>query len=51
YVFLYRAVIYPRFFSPLRKVPGPSIGNPLFGQYFTIVKNESCMPQREWAKK
>ncbi|KAF7339123.1 hypothetical protein MVEN_01989000 [Mycena venus] len=50
YALLYRALVYPRFFSPLRSVPGPSMGSPLFGQYFAIVKNETCIPQREWAK-
>ncbi|KAJ7145929.1 cytochrome P450 [Mycena epipterygia] len=50
YVLLYRAVLYPRFFSVLRNVPGPSLGNPLFGHYFTIVKGESGIPQREWTK-
>ncbi|KAJ7711568.1 cytochrome P450 [Mycena metata] len=51
YVLVYRAFLYPRFFSPLRNVPGPPLGNPLIGHYLTIVQNESCIPQREWAKK
>ncbi|KAJ7754983.1 cytochrome P450 [Mycena maculata] len=50
YVFLYRIILYPRFFSPLRNVPGPSHGNLLLGHYLTIVQSESCIPQREWAK-
>ncbi|KAJ7691121.1 cytochrome P450 [Mycena rosella] len=50
YVLLYRAVLYPRFFSPLRNVPGPPLGNPLLGHYLTIVTSESCIPHREWAK-
>ncbi|KAF7336371.1 hypothetical protein MVEN_02185600 [Mycena venus] len=50
YVLLYHALVYPRFFSPLRSVPGPSMGSLLFGQYFTIVKKETCIPQCEWAK-
>ncbi|KAJ7468513.1 cytochrome P450 [Mycena latifolia] len=50
YVLLYRAVLYPRFFSPLRNVPGPSLGNPILGHYLTIVKGESCIPHREWVK-
>ncbi|KAJ7619418.1 cytochrome P450 [Roridomyces roridus] len=50
YFFLYRVVLYPRYFSPLRKVPGPPLGNPLLGHYLTIVKSESCIPQREWTK-
>lgn len=47
---LYRVVIYPRFFSPLRNVPGPPRGNPLLGHYLTIVQSESCIPHREWVK-
>ncbi|KAJ7223114.1 cytochrome P450 [Mycena pura] len=50
YVVLYRSIIYPRFFSPLRNVPGPSLRNPILGNYLTIVQNETCIPQREWAK-
>ncbi|KAJ6524320.1 cytochrome P450 [Mycena capillaripes] len=50
YVLLYRAVVYPCFFSPLRNVPGPSMGSPVFGQGFVISKKETCIPQREWAK-
>ncbi|KAJ7248354.1 cytochrome P450, partial [Mycena rebaudengoi] len=51
YVLLYCGVVYPRFFSPLRNIPGPSMGNPLFGQLFAILKNEPCISQRGWAKK
>ncbi|KAJ6542567.1 cytochrome P450 [Mycena capillaripes] len=50
YVLLYRVVIYPHFFSPLRNVPGPPRGNPLLGHYLTIVQSESCIPHREWVK-
>jgi hypothetical protein len=54
YLFLYRVVLYPwlypRFLSPLRNVPGPPLGNPLLGHYLTIVRSESCIPQREWVK-
>ncbi|KAJ7938237.1 cytochrome P450 [Mycena leptocephala] len=54
YLFLYRVVLYPwlypRFFSPLRNVPGPPLGNPLLGHYLTIVRSESCIPHREWVK-
>ncbi|KAJ7503403.1 cytochrome P450 [Mycena galericulata] len=51
YRFLYRIVLYPRFFSPLRHVPGPPLGNPFFGQFLTIVRNQTCIPQRDWANK
>ncbi|KAJ7915751.1 cytochrome P450 [Mycena leptocephala] len=47
YVLLYRAVVYPRFFSPLRNIPGPSMGNPLFGQLFAIFKNEPAFPSAD----
>ncbi|KAJ7073281.1 cytochrome P450 [Mycena belliarum] len=50
YVFIYRAVLYPRFFSPLRNVPGPPQRNPLLGDYLTIVQGEACIPHREWSK-
>ncbi|KAJ7442169.1 cytochrome P450 [Mycena galericulata] len=49
-VFIYRVVLYPRFFSVLRNVPGPPLGNSLFGHYFSLAKNESCIPLREWTK-
>nr|GAT53818.1 predicted protein [Mycena chlorophos] len=51
YTFLYRVILYPRFFSPMRNVPGPSLGNPLLGNYVTIVHSEVGIPMREWAKK
>ncbi|KAJ7643629.1 cytochrome P450 [Roridomyces roridus] len=50
YVLLYRAMVYPRFFSPLSKVPGPPSKNLLLGHYLTFVKGEAGIPQREWAK-
>ncbi|KAJ6495383.1 cytochrome P450 [Mycena sanguinolenta] len=50
YLFVYRVILYPRFFSPLRNVPGPPLGNPFLGHYFTIVQEESCIPHRKWAK-
>lgn len=42
--------LYPRFFSPLRSVPGPSLGHPIYGQFATILKGEAGIPQREWVK-
>ncbi|KAJ7186890.1 cytochrome P450 [Mycena filopes] len=51
YVFLYRMVLYPRFFSPLRHLPGPPLGNPFFGQFLNIVRSPVCAPQRDWANK
>ncbi|KAJ7779217.1 cytochrome P450 [Mycena metata] len=51
YVFLYRMILYPRFFSPLRHLPGPPLGNPFVGQFLTIVRSKTCIPQRDWANK
>ncbi|KAJ7204593.1 cytochrome P450 [Mycena rebaudengoi] len=47
---VYRVFIYPRFFSPLRNVPGPTRTDPVFGHYLTIVLEEAGIPHREWAK-
>ncbi|KAJ7624697.1 cytochrome P450 [Roridomyces roridus] len=50
YISFYRLVLYPRFFSPLRNIPGPPLGNPLLGQFLPWLRGEPCIPQREWAK-
>jgi hypothetical protein len=47
----YRLWVWPYLLSPLRTVPGPPLGHPLFGQALTIVRGESGIPQREWVKK
>ncbi|KAF8966821.1 cytochrome P450 [Flammula alnicola] len=47
---LYRLFLYPRFFSPLRSVPGPPLGDLLVGQFGTIIKGEAGIPQRAWVK-
>ncbi|KAL0573760.1 hypothetical protein V5O48_008203 [Marasmius crinis-equi] len=47
----YQLYFRPFFFSPLRHVPGPPLGHPIFGQSPTIINSESGIPQREWAKK
>ena len=46
----YRIFLYPRFFSPLRAVPGPSLGHPLYGQFLAIMRGEAGIPQRAWVK-
>ncbi|KAF9448070.1 cytochrome P450 [Macrolepiota fuliginosa MF-IS2] len=51
YLILRRLVIWPLFLSPLRKVPGPPLGNLILGQSRTIVQSETGIPQREWVKK
>ncbi|KAF9269706.1 cytochrome P450 [Marasmius fiardii PR-910] len=47
----YQLYLWPYVFSPLRHVPGPPLGHPIFGQSPTIINSESGIPQREWAKK
>jgi len=47
---LYRLVLYPRFFSPLRHIPGPPLGYPITGQFGAILRGEAGIPQREWVK-
>jgi hypothetical protein len=46
----YRIFLYPRFFSPLRAVPEPSLGHPLYGQFLAIMRGEAGIPQRAWVK-
>ncbi|KAF8152306.1 cytochrome P450 [Crassisporium funariophilum] len=47
---IYQLFLYPRFFSPLRFVPGPSLGHPIYGQFVEIIKGEAGIPQRAWVK-
>ncbi|ESK89408.1 cytochrome p450 [Moniliophthora roreri MCA 2997] len=51
YALAYKLWLYPFFFSPLRTLPGPPLGHPIFGQSLTIINNEVGLPQREWIKK
>ncbi len=44
---VYWTYIYPFHVSPLRKVPTVP-GFPLWGQFFTIIKHEIGVPNREW---
>lgn len=48
---IYRAVLYPRLFSPLRSIPGPPLGGLLLGQFKAILDGEVGIPQRQWLKK
>ncbi|KZP30086.1 cytochrome P450 [Athelia psychrophila] len=48
--FVYRVYLWPRYFSPLRHLPGPPMGNPIFGQVVTLIKGEVGVAQREWVK-
>ncbi len=47
---LYRLVLWPRFLSPLRVVPGPPLGGIIAGQFPAIIQGEAGVPQREWVK-
>ncbi|KAH8825622.1 cytochrome P450 [Flagelloscypha sp. PMI_526] len=47
--FLYKAIIYPRFFTPLRKIPGPN-SHWLLGNNRDIEENEPGVPCRNWWK-
>ncbi|KAG6877828.1 hypothetical protein C0993_003490 [Termitomyces sp. T159_Od127] len=50
YFVVHRLWIWPLFLSPLRSIPGPPLGHPIFGQSLVIVRSESGIPQREWVK-
>ncbi|KAE9404290.1 cytochrome P450 [Gymnopus androsaceus JB14] len=50
YFILHKLYIYPFLLSPLRNVPGPSLGHPLWGQFPKVINSESGLPQREWVK-
>ncbi|KAF8528746.1 cytochrome P450 [Gautieria morchelliformis] len=51
YALLHQLFLRPLFFSPLRHVPGPRFGHPLYGQFKNIVTAEAGTLQREWAEK
>ncbi|TFK31568.1 cytochrome P450 [Crucibulum laeve] len=50
YRIVHRLFLYPYLLSPLRDIPGPPLGNPLWGQSPTIIRSETGIPQREWVK-
>lgn len=50
-VVFYFLILYPYLLSPLRHIPGPSLGNPITGQFPAIINGEAGVPQREWVKK
>ncbi|CAA7259771.1 unnamed protein product [Cyclocybe aegerita] len=51
YLLCHKLFLWPYFLSPLRQVPGPPLGHPVFGQSGTIIRSETGIPQREWVKK
>ncbi|KAF9055322.1 cytochrome P450 [Hymenopellis radicata] len=48
---VYRLFLYPYFLSPLRSVPGPSIGHPILGRLLTFHGERIGIPQRQWFRK
>ncbi|KAG7444977.1 cytochrome P450 [Guyanagaster necrorhizus] len=51
YKVIHQLFLYPYLLSPLRSVPGPPIGEPIFGQSIKIFRYETGIVQREWIKK
>ncbi|SJL03784.1 related to Cytochrome P450 [Armillaria ostoyae] len=45
---LYWLIVYPRFFSPLRHLPGPPVGEPILGQARKIFSTQVGMAAQEW---
>ena len=45
----YSIVLFPRFFSPLRHLPGPTGGSFFNGQWTTITSQPTGIPLRQWA--
>ncbi|PBK72346.1 cytochrome P450 [Armillaria solidipes] len=45
---VYWLIVYPRFFSPLRHLPGPPVGEPILGQAKKIFSTQVGMAAREW---
>jgi hypothetical protein len=48
YKVVYQVFLYPRYFSPLRNIPGPPLGDPVFGQFGSILRAEAGIIQRKW---
>ncbi|KIK58650.1 hypothetical protein GYMLUDRAFT_246041 [Collybiopsis luxurians FD-317 M1] len=45
YWVLHKLFFYPLFFSPIRNVPGPPLGHPLWGQFTKVMSSESGIAQ------
>ncbi|GLB37392.1 putative cytochrome p450 [Lyophyllum shimeji] len=50
YLIFHRLILYPYFLSPVRHLPGPPLGHPIYGQFPAIINGEAGIPQREWVK-
>ncbi|KEF52174.1 uncharacterized protein A1O9_11801 [Exophiala aquamarina CBS 119918] len=46
---IYSVIIYPRFVSPLRNLPGPKGGSFFHGQWSVLTAEPSGIPPRRWA--
>ncbi|KZT23874.1 cytochrome P450 [Neolentinus lepideus HHB14362 ss-1] len=46
----FNVLLWPRFLSPLRKLPGPPLGNPVTGVFLEIARAEPGILQRDWVK-
>ena len=46
---IYSVIIWPRFISPLRHLPGPAGGSFFNGQWSVLVAEPSGIPPRRWA--
>lgn len=44
------AIIYPKLFSPLRKLPQPSGGSFINGHFWTIFREPTGVPHKEWMR-
>ncbi|KAL8727644.1 MAG: hypothetical protein Q9181_005627 [Wetmoreana brouardii] len=47
-LFVWSVVLYPKYFSPLRHLPGPAGNSLLMGQFATIRKEPTGKPQQRW---
>ncbi|TDL17333.1 cytochrome P450 [Rickenella mellea] len=43
-------ILWPYFLSPLRSAPGPPLGNPIFGQFPSILRSKPGVVHSKWAK-
>jgi hypothetical protein len=51
YRIVHHLVLWPRYLSPLRRVPTAPGARPITGHMHIIINNQACIPHREWAKK
>ncbi|KAK0467020.1 cytochrome P450 [Desarmillaria tabescens] len=51
YKVIHQLFLYPYLLSPLRSVPGPPTGEPIFGPAAKLFDSEPGMAEQEWIKK